>query len=232
MEPTDEVRSVAWSADGQALAAAGDDGAINVWDADPATPREGLLELVQHYAAHSGAVCALAFHPTRAFLLSAGADAAVRVWDLREGSQLFTDNSGWLPAIRGVKVPDAIKAYETPRDCYTFGMPYVMIGSSVLSQVARNMHQLVGPQGSVDKFVAAMEAVMPEAARTDLRKEINNRYIAVRPQDPQVVALHELFRRTPRNPELAVARERLESSQTQTEALLFQMQRQLTAAGE
>ena len=149
-----------------------------------------------------------------------------------EGSQLFTDNSGWLPAIRGVKVPDAIKAYETPRDCYTFGMPYVMIGSSVLSQVARNMHQLVGPQGSVDKFVAAMEAVMPEAARTDLRKEINNRYIAVRPQDPQVVALHELFRRTPRNPELAVARERLESSQTQTEALLFQMQRQLTAAGE
>jgi len=149
-----------------------------------------------------------------------------------EGSQLFTDNSGWLPAVRGVKVPDAIKAYETPKDCFTLGMPYTIIGSSVMSQLDLNMHQLSGPTGSVDKFVEAMSAVMPEAVRSDLRKEISNRYLAVRPQDVQITALAELARRRPGQADLPVSRERLESSQTQTEALLLQMERQLADAAK
>jgi ABC-type glycerol-3-phosphate transport system substrate-binding protein len=144
-----------------------------------------------------------------------------------EGNQLFTNNSGWLPATRGVKIPEGIKAYETPKDCFSFGMPYTIIGSTVMSKLDLNMHLLAGPQGSVDKFVAAMGAVMPEAVRIDLQKEISNRFISVRPQDVQVMALAELNRRRPGGTELAVSRERLESSQTQTEALLLQMKAQL-----
>lgn len=148
-----------------------------------------------------------------------------------EGSQLFTDGSGWLPATRYVKVADAIKPYQTPRDCYTFGMPYLIIGSGVIGSLQRNMYQLVGPQGSVDNFVKAMEADMPTAVRADLAKEISNRYLSVRPQDVQVVALNEVGERHTEDPEPALARERLESSQTQTEALLLQMKLQLRNAG-
>ncbi len=147
-----------------------------------------------------------------------------------EGSQLFTDHSGWLPAIIGVRVPEAIKAYETPWDSFTFGMPYITIGSTIISQVALNMYQLDGPEGSVDKFIAAMEAVMPAAVRTDLRKEISNRLLSVRPQDVQIMALGALSRRRPEDPELPVSQERLESSQIQTEALLLQMNRKLAEA--
>lgn len=148
-----------------------------------------------------------------------------------EGSQLFTDNSGWLPATLTVKVPEAIKTYETPKDCYSFGMPYTVIGSAVGSTIDVNFHLLAGPQGSVDKFVAAMEAAMPTAARTDLQKEIANRYLSVRPQDVQIMALGALTHRRPDDADLPIARERLESSQTQTEALLFQMKVQLQRAG-
>jgi len=154
----------------------------------------------------------------------------LRFMSSMEGSQLFTDHSGWLPAVRGVKVPDRIKAYETPKDCFTFGMPYTVIGSTVMSNLDLNMHLLSGPTGSVDKFVAAMEAGMPKAVRADLQKEISNRYLAVRPQDVQIMALNELSRRLPGNADLPVSRERLESSQTQTEALVLQMQLQLQTA--
>ncbi len=147
-----------------------------------------------------------------------------------EGNQLFTDHSGWLPATRGVKVPDAIKVYQTPKDSFTFGMPITMIGSSVMALIDLNMYRLVGPQGSVDNFVSAVEAAMPEAARKDLEKEVSNRYLSVRPQDPQIMALTELSARHPEDRESMVSRERLESSQTQTEALILQMKLQLARA--
>lgn len=149
-----------------------------------------------------------------------------------EGNQLFTDNSGWLPATRYVKVPASIQAYVTPRDCFTFGMPYTIIGSNVAASLDRYMHLLTGPVGSVDKFVAAVTAVMPSAVRVDLQKEISNRFLAIRPQDVQITALGELARNEPANRELPQSRERLESSQTQTEALIYQMQLQLARAGE
>ena len=94
------------------------------------------------------------------------------------------------------------------------------------------MHLLTGPVGSVVKFVAAVTAVMPSAVRVDLQKEISNRFLAIRPQDVQITALGELARNEPANRELPQSRERLESSQTQTEALIYQMQLQLARAGE
>ena len=149
-----------------------------------------------------------------------------------EGNQIFTDNSGWLPATRFVKVPESIQAYVTPRDCFTLGMPYTIIGSNVAASLDRYLHLLTGPVGSVDKFVEEMTKVMPAAVRTDLRKEISNRFLAIRPQDVQITALGELARRDRTDRDLPQSRERLESSQTQTEALIYQMQLQLARAGE
>lgn len=148
-----------------------------------------------------------------------------------EGSQLFTDHSGWLPATREVKVPADIVAYQTPLDCYSFGAEYMLIGSTVGAAIYRNLYLLTESHGSVDQFVDAMEAEMPAAVRTDLRKEVTNRAIIVRPQDVGIMAAAALSRRAPRDGSLPLARERLESSQTQSEALMLQMGRQLDVAG-
>jgi len=105
------------------------------------------------------------------------------------------------------------------------------IGSSVGAAILRNLYLLTEVHGSVDQFVAAMDAAMPEAVRTDLRKEVTNRAIIVRPQDVGIMATAALSRRTPQDERLPVARERLESSQTQSEGLMLQMSRQLDVAG-
>ena len=149
-----------------------------------------------------------------------------------EGNQLFTDHSGWLPSVREVKVPAAIAAYKTPLDCYSFGAEYMTgMGSAVGAAVLRNLYLLTETHGSVDQFVNAMEAAMPEAVRADLRKEISNRAIIVRPQDVAIMAYAALRRRAPQDESLPMARERLESSQTQSEGLMLQMSRQLDVAG-
>ena len=72
---------------------------------------------------------------------------------------------------------------------------------------------------------------MPEAVRADLRKEISNRAIIVRPQDVGIMAAAALSRRSPQDGRQLLARERLESSQTQSEGLMLQMGRQLEVAG-
>ena len=105
------------------------------------------------------------------------------------------------------------------------------MGSTVGAAVLRNLYLLTDTHGSVDQFVNAMEAAMPEAVRTDLRKEISNRAIIVRPQDVAIMATAALSRRSPGGGNLAVAQERLESSQTQSEALMLQMTHQLAVAG-
>jgi raffinose/stachyose/melibiose transport system substrate-binding protein len=149
-----------------------------------------------------------------------------------EGNQLFTDHSGWLPSIREVKIPPDIVAYQTPLDCYSFGAEYMeAMGSTVGAAVLRNLYLLTEVHGSVDQFVDALEAEMPAAARMDLRKEVANRAIIVRPQDVGIMATAALSRRAPQDERLPVARERLESSQTQSEGLMLQMSRQLDVAG-
>jgi ABC-type glycerol-3-phosphate transport system substrate-binding protein len=149
-----------------------------------------------------------------------------------QGNQLFTDHSGWLPSVREVKVPADIAAYQTPLDCYSFGGEYMMgMGSATAASLLRNLYRLTETHGSVEQFVDALEAEMPAAVRTDLRKEVTNRGIIVRPQDVRIMALDVLNRRRPQETGLALARERLESSQTQSEALMLQMNRQLELAG-
>lgn len=148
-----------------------------------------------------------------------------------EGNQLFTDHSGWLPSVREVKVPADIAAYLTPLDCYSFGAEYMLMGSTVGAAIYRNLYLLTETHGSVAQFVDALEAEMPAAVRADLRKEVSNRAITVRPQDVRIMATAALSRHAPADASLPVARERLESSQTQSEALMLQLGRQLKLAG-
>jgi WD40 repeat protein/serine/threonine protein kinase len=83
-EHTDEIRSVAFSPDGQRIASTGTDGLVKVWDAT--TGQESVS-----FIANRVNVFGLAWHPDGKRIATASVDDrvfAVNVWDARSGGEL------------------------------------------------------------------------------------------------------------------------------------------------
>jgi WD40 repeat protein len=80
-ERTLQARVLAWSPDGETLAAGGDDGTISLW---PATGEGTAVEMARHW----WTVLALAFRPDGKRLVSTG-DQSVRVWDPKTQAHLM-----------------------------------------------------------------------------------------------------------------------------------------------
>jgi WD40 repeat protein len=78
----DSIAALAFSPDGKALASAGADKSIRLWDVAAKQPRLAL-------PAHTGAITSLAFSPDGQALASAGKDRFVRFWDPAEGRKRF-----------------------------------------------------------------------------------------------------------------------------------------------
>jgi WD40 repeat protein len=78
--PQTRVQSIAFSADSQLLASAGDDGSIKLWRFDAASGQwVAERKLVGQ---HQGEVRSVAFHPTAStILLSASADGSAKLWE-------------------------------------------------------------------------------------------------------------------------------------------------------
>jgi WD40 repeat protein/tRNA A-37 threonylcarbamoyl transferase component Bud32 len=78
----DDVRRLAWSADGRLLAAGCDDRNVHVWDTEQGK-QQAILE------GHQMAVCDVAFSPAGNLLASSAGDETSRVWDPVSGRQLL-----------------------------------------------------------------------------------------------------------------------------------------------
>jgi WD40 repeat protein/serine/threonine protein kinase len=80
---TEEIRSVAFSADGRWLATAGDDSTVKVWDVPTNQERHTLR-------GHTARVRSVAFSPDGRRLASAGDDKTIHIWDMATGGTLQT----------------------------------------------------------------------------------------------------------------------------------------------
>lgn len=143
------------------------------------------------------------------------------------GNQLFTDHSLWLPAVNGVVVPEPIRNFRDYLQGYAFGQaPIDAIGSEASMEWDRHFYELVGEQGSVDRFAATMDRLGPKAIRTDLMSELRNTLLLVKPQDVQIVGWAGQAGEAARTNQAE-----LEMGQTMSEGLALQMRRVLDRTG-
>jgi WD40 repeat protein len=84
----DDVKSVAFSPDGKALAASSRDGHLALWDAATGKDRLYVLAHPGHGADEFSAAPCLAFAPDGKSLISAGADGTARVWDVATAKEV------------------------------------------------------------------------------------------------------------------------------------------------
>lgn len=111
-----------------------------------------------------------------------------------EGGQLFQDHSGWLSGTRGVKVPPDLEIQRATGDGYTGGSQYEGVGINSTMAFWQHLNLLMDPQGSVDKFVEAMEVGLKKKITEDLQIEIRTNLEARRAADPEMMAMSALNR--------------------------------------
>ena len=134
-----------------------------------------------------------------------------------EGGQIFQDRSGWLSSIRGVKVPPEMEIYRGTMDGYSAGIQYVGVGQNSTMSFWQHLNLLVGEQGSVDKFVEALEVGLLKQVTADLRVEIHTEVEASRAADSEIMAMSALNRLRAPDPGRSQRQGIMASNQTLTE---------------
>jgi len=128
----------------------------------------------------------------------------------RQGNQLWTNASGWPPAIIGTRVSPEIAPFLPVRQGYVAGFPPT-ISLVGFREVARclnvNLYRLLGPQGSTAAFVAALKPQYGVAVQADLRRIQRDILSQVQHRDSQFAALAWLARTAP---EKAAARRKFD----------------------
>jgi cleavage stimulation factor subunit 1 len=97
-EHTNSVQDVRYSSDGRAFATASADGTVGIWDA---VSHRRVNTINGH---QSQAVYRVLWSRNLNYLLTAGADNRVRLWDMRKGDELFNMGASYAPSTDAISV--------------------------------------------------------------------------------------------------------------------------------
>lgn len=195
-----------------------DDPVVGRYLMGPSNDGAGITAMAMHLSRHSR-------HPAEALDF-------LRFLTSVEGMQLFTDHSGWLPAVREVTIPAEIESFKGRQDGFASANPYTLIGSNVSMLFARNLHLLLGERGSPAQFTAELDRIMPDAVRADLNTELRSTLTTLKGQELRLLARANLAATA-----AADARHReewlmLESGQTLSEGFALEMASNLTTTAK
>jgi ABC-type sugar transport system, periplasmic component len=117
----------------------------------------------------------------------------------RDANERFMKRSGWLPIIEGVEPSDEdvhVKPFMPVLEGELPGIAHTManFGNDFSQMLQDQFHLLVGPDGSVDRYLAAVLPRMDSAVRSDLSRRANRARWNLWRQDATAAAYWQLHR--------------------------------------
>lgn len=109
---------------------------------------------------------------------------------------LFSEISYWIPSVRGAQPPDFIKPFQPEFAGHLpgFDLKLFYLGPDLEACFRNYLHELIGPQGSVEKWRTVMTREYLPVVRDRLeRRKLEFRASAMR-QDTRLVALYQVTR--------------------------------------
>ncbi len=108
----------------------------------------------------------------------------------RQASQIWTDVSGWIPAIVGTRPSSEVQPFLPVSDGYLAGLnPSVGNGPDTTRLFNTSLHLLVNPMGSVDSFIQTVKNRYPDTLISDLRRNLRANVDLIQRGDTQLAAL-------------------------------------------
>lgn len=140
---------------------------------------------------------------------SSNAELAVdflRFLGSQHGNRIFSETSLWLPSIKGISPPAALADFAPLNTGRPPGLSLWVFRKSDHIDVNRHLHRLIGPHGSADKFIQALE---PEFAavfrrglldRARLARMVGQRFDSVLGAHDRLAAAGDRTESPERNP--------------------------------
>jgi len=112
----------------------------------------------------------------------------------QEINQLFTRESKWLPSVVGVTPAPEAEPFMITTEGYPQGFTPISPGQApdTTRALMHSFHHLVGPGGSVEKFIEASRQDYEAGLVTDLNRALRSTRQSVQRMDTQFGALVEL----------------------------------------
>ena len=117
-----------------------------------------------------------------------------------EGNRIFSRRSGWLPAVIGIEPPEELKVFAPMDKGYPSGFN-LSLGPNLRQLYQTNIHHLLGPRGSVDRFLTAVKPQFEQGVRADLEWMVDRVLERVPVYDTLLAAMWEKVESNPDDPE-------------------------------
>ena len=117
-----------------------------------------------------------------------------------EGNRIFSRRSGWLPAVIGIEPPEALRVFSPEDEGYPSGFN-LSLGPNLRQLYQTNIHHLLGPRGSVDRFLTAVKPQFEQGVRADLEWMVDRVLERVPVYDTLLAAMWEKVESNPDDPE-------------------------------